>query len=160
MASKTIVVLGMHRSATSLVANGLHKAGVDMGKNLMPAGPATPQGFYEDMDFVLLNDLILDASGGDWANPPKELSDKYDNKINELIRYGTLWGWKDPRTTLTIEKYYDKLEDPILVCNFRKPELVADSLIRRGDKMSRAKAEKLARTYNKKLIKFLKERFT
>lgn len=159
--NKTMVVLGMHRSATSLVAKGLHEAGVNMGDNLLMHGRGNPEGHYEDGDFIALNDAMLTASDGSWRCVPRMLTDRYDTLVEQLVtkKDEGLWGWKDPRTTLTIEKYYDHLEDPILVCCFRKPEKVGQSLKARGD-MKAKQGEELARQYNRKLIEFLQSKFT
>jgi hypothetical protein len=59
---------------------------------------------------------------------------------------------------LTIEKYYDHLDDPIIIGLFRKPELVAKSMARRGD-ISEVDALALAKAYNRKIIDFLSEHF-
>ncbi|MCD6476962.1 MAG: sulfotransferase, partial [Candidatus Aenigmarchaeota archaeon] len=44
---KTIIVLGMHRSGTSMTAGVLHRLGVNMGKNLMKGNWANPLGYFE-----------------------------------------------------------------------------------------------------------------
>ena len=43
-----IVVAGMHRSGTSLVAGYLQSLGVDMGARLLAADHANPRGYFED----------------------------------------------------------------------------------------------------------------
>jgi len=60
---------------------------------------------------------------------------------------------------LTIDKYYDHLEDPVIVGLFRKPEHVASSMARRGD-ISEDEALELAKAYNRKIIAFLEKHFT
>ncbi len=67
---KTIIVLGMHKSGTSLVAGALKKAGVNMGDNLLGRHWSNPLGHFEDMDFFRLNRKILREVGGGWDNPP------------------------------------------------------------------------------------------
>ena len=66
---KTAVVIGCHRSGTSLVASMLAAMGVDMGTNLIGAHPSQPGGHWEDVDFVNMNNEILSQSGGTWDNP-------------------------------------------------------------------------------------------
>lgn len=155
--NKTFVVLGCHRSATSLIAKALQGAGVHMGDNLLQGLPDNPEGHFEDMDFLIKNVMIL---GGDhWDKPDTPLQDVDVTDLLARKNVRPLWGWKDPRTSLTIEKYYEHLEDPILVVSFRRPEHVGDSLARRGD-MSREEGIKLAKDYNRKLIDFLEKHFT
>ena len=68
---KTIVVLGMHRSATSLVARTLN-AEVHMGSKLLYARSGNPEGYYENIEIIKINDKILHDSGGSWHIPRPE----------------------------------------------------------------------------------------
>ncbi|MDX8396283.1 MAG: glycosyltransferase [Mariprofundaceae bacterium] len=62
-----IVVLGMHRSGTSVIAHGLQTLGVDLGDNLMPpVAGNNDKGFFEDLDVYSLNMEILNAIDSDW----------------------------------------------------------------------------------------------
>lgn len=156
--NKTFIVLGCHRSATSLIAKALHEAGVHMGDDLLQGLPDNPEGHFEDMDFLIKNVQLL--GGDNWDKPDTVLRDDVD--VTELLKakdVRPLWGWKDPRTSLTIEKYYEHLDDPIVLTSFRRPELVGESLERRGD-MSREEGTRLAREYNKRVIAFLQKHFT
>lgn len=160
---KTIVVLGMHRSATSLIGMGMYKSGVFMGKELLGPGKGNEYGHFEDIGLLRLNDKILKAAGGSWDNPPREL-EIYEagyeirDQIKEAIkkRECDLWGWKDPRTILTIRCYQPYLKNPIYVSCFRDPTEVAESLNKR-DAMPIEKGLSLAHEYNRRLIKFLSE---
>src|SRR5260370_30538384 len=69
-----IVVAGMHRSGTSMVAALLYHAGLYLGarKELMPPGPDNEDGYWENVRFVELNEELLRAAGGGWDEPPKE----------------------------------------------------------------------------------------
>ena len=108
------------------------------------------------MDFLKKNVELL---GGDiWNDADRPLQDADTNELINSKDTRPLWGWKDPRTTLTIDKYYNHLEDPIIVGLFRKPELVAKSMAKRGD-ISEVEALILAKAYNKKIIDFLSQRF-
>jgi hypothetical protein len=60
---RAIVVLGMQRSATSLIARSMHLTKeVYMGNDLMLGGQQ--RGHYEIMPIVQLNDKILEAANG------------------------------------------------------------------------------------------------
>ena len=154
--NKTFVILGCHRSASSLVAKALHEAGVHMGDELLSDLPDNPEGHFEDMDFLKKNVEIL--GGNIWNDVDRELNNVDTAELVSRKDTRPLWGWKDPRTVLTIEKYYDHLQDPIIVALFRKPEHVAKSMAERGD-ISENDALALARDYNRKIIEFLSKHF-
>jgi hypothetical protein len=154
--NKTFVILGCHRSASSLVAKALHEAGVHMGDDLLSELPDNPEGHFEDMDFLKKNVELL--GGNVWNDVDRKLQDADTSELVRLKNTRPLWGWKDPRTVLTIEKYYEHLDDPIIVGLFRKPELVAKSMAKRGD-ISEDDALALAKAYNKKIIDFLSKHF-
>ena len=69
--SKTIVILGMHKSGTSMVAGVLEKLGVNMGKELLGPHWSNPLGHFENVKFVNLDERILKEAKGSWNNPPK-----------------------------------------------------------------------------------------
>ena len=50
----------------------LHRSGLDLGpeSDLMPAATDNPDGFWENLRFVRLNDEILNAVGAAWDLPP------------------------------------------------------------------------------------------
>lgn len=158
--TKAFIVLGMHRSATSLVAGALRNFGVDMGKELLGGSTSKISPHFEDMDFLRLNEQILHTAGGSWRNPPSEkrilaLRKKFAPEIKKLVEGKSgLWGWKDPRTTLTIKLYLPYLKNPHFICCFRNPLEVAKSLYRR-QKMPIKEGLKLAKIYNKRLLGFL-----
>lgn len=161
---KTFVVLGMHRSATSLVAKSLHSE-ISMGDKLLPPTSDNPLGYFEDEEFMQLNIKILRRAGGDWRNPPSEdkilqVADLFESRIRAIVEErnsrGINWGWKDPRTTLTIRLYLPYLVNPHFVSCFRDPQEVAASLVRRDSHFfTQEKALALANEYNQRLLKFL-----
>jgi hypothetical protein len=162
---KTVIVLGMHRSMTSLVAKGLvHSGDCHMGKELLGAGHGNSKGHFENINFIYLNDFILNRAGGSWDNPPPEYDilkagEELSQEIERLVRgseRNPVWGWKDPRTTLTIRCYMPYLVNPVFITCFRDPKKVAKSLmIRDGSNYNQNLA--LAKEYNKRLLRFLTE---
>ena len=160
--NKVFVILGMHRSATSLVAGGLKKMDINMGKKLLGADKSNPFGHFEDKAFMELNTRILKQAGGSWDNPPPEVNiikvgRKLSGEIRELTNKQGLWGWKDPKTTLTIKCYLPHLENPHFICCFREPLEIAKSLQRR-EGWPIGKGIKLTKEYNNRLLQFLRER--
>jgi hypothetical protein len=105
----------MHRSGTSLVANLLSVCGLYLGEeqDLMPATVDNPKGYWEHRRLLILNNEILAELGGDWESPPtviegwaeevrmNYLRTKAEVLLEEFIGHEP-WGWKDPRTSLTL----------------------------------------------------------
>lgn len=69
---KSVVVLGMHRSGTSLVTQALVAGGVYAGEasDMLNAGPDNPLGFHELQALVAENERVLALWGGSWFKPP------------------------------------------------------------------------------------------
>jgi hypothetical protein len=161
---KAFIVLGMHRSHTSLLAKGLNDNGVNMGKELLPATSDNPCGYYENIEFIRMNNKILKEAGGSWDCVPDKFEilragHKYKEEIEALIERSScepMWGWKDPRTTLTIECYlpFLKGQDVSFIVSFRCIKEVAKSLIKRGE-LDFNEACALAREYRSRLSNFL-----
>ncbi|MFW6116166.1 MAG: sulfotransferase [bacterium] len=66
MIGEVYIVLGMHRSGTSMVAGMLHRAGVSMGLPqdfYPPSSKENIKGFYENVHFRRVNDSILRIYG-------------------------------------------------------------------------------------------------
>ena len=61
-----ILIAGMHRSGTSLLAGLLHKAGADFGnsENFYPADEWNPDGYYEQQNVLKLNMKLLHGPWG------------------------------------------------------------------------------------------------
>ena len=66
---RLVLVLGMHRSGTSTLARGLRVLGVALGKNLLPAHPCNPKGFFEDAGLYAFNKALLAQLGLTWRSP-------------------------------------------------------------------------------------------
>ncbi|MEO6191543.1 MAG: glycosyltransferase [Thermoanaerobaculia bacterium] len=147
--SLPVVIAGMHRSGTSLVASYLASLGVHMGDRLLPADSRNPHGYFEDADFVELHGRILrdctaagEAGHQDWGWTESGRLDRaplarYAGEAQELVarRAGTpgIWGWKDPRTTLLLDFWDEILAGRALyILPYRFPWEVADSMQRLG----------------------------
>ncbi|MCX6251662.1 MAG: glycosyltransferase [Bacteroidetes bacterium] len=111
MNNKLIVVLGMHRSGTSAITRGLQILGVQLGENLHPAGFDNPKGFWEDRDFLGINEALLhrlgsayDRLGLAWSDFDNDsvISALKNNAIQllsqKLAENQGIFGFKDPRT--------------------------------------------------------------
>lgn len=162
--SKQVIVLGMHRSGTSMVAGVLHKLGVVMGHDLVLGNTTEqPGGYYEDREFMQISEKILTRATGGWAHPPDSESiegiRRYRNKIQELIEQRNsqhqAWGWKDPRTALTLPCFLPYLSSPNLVVVRRDVESVVKSLvIREKGRMDEETARQLHDIYQQRIIRY------
>jgi hypothetical protein len=163
---KTIIVLGMHRSGTSTVAGILYKIGINMGQKMLGKNHSNPLGYFEDKEFVDLNNRILGTSGGNWDSPPSEKNiiaqkNKFEKEIRNLVSIknkdnSKYWGWKDPRTSLTIQLYLPYLKNPCFIVCHRQAKAVTESLLQR-DRIEIREGRKLWEIYEKRIDIFFKE---
>jgi hypothetical protein len=166
----------MSRSGTSLTARILNLAGVYLGPEeellgkdlrqlegegeavLARARETNPEGFWEHYRIMRLNERILRAFGGNWREPP-ELSPGWERSeqlaaereeaqalLAQSFDGHGLWGWKDPRNSLTLPFWQRLLPDMRYVVCLRNPLDVAASL-RRRDAMLPRQAIDLWRLY-------------
>lgn len=160
--SRAVVVLGPGRSGTSSVAGILQILGVHMGDVAWQGTDRwNVHGYFEDRAFFDLNERILAAAGGSWREPPPreavlEAGAAFRDEIRRAIegRRGT-WGWKDPRSVLTIELFLPYLPSPRIVVVLRSPVHVAASLARREPDLAGARGLRLTHTYLGRLLDFL-----
>ncbi len=61
-----ILVLGMHRSGTSALADLISRLGFDLGKNLLPANEYNANGYYENERLVRFHEEALAHLGSSW----------------------------------------------------------------------------------------------
>jgi hypothetical protein len=110
-----VCITGMHRSGTSLVANLLRLCGLYLGAehDLVPASYDNQGGYWENRKFLSINDDILTELGGTWELPPVVSegwaeSGRFNclrvraESLLEEFRDHEPWGWKDPRSSLTL----------------------------------------------------------
>jgi hypothetical protein len=130
-----ICVAGMPRSGTSLVTHLLHRSGLDLGppEQLMSPSGNNPEGFWENVRFVQLNERLLAANGGTWFAPPAMLQatpaiTTQAQSIVAQFEGQDAWGWKDPRNAITLPFWKSLLPSmKVLVC-LRHPAETAASL--------------------------------
>src|SRR5262249_45296500 len=142
VSTPTIVcTLGMHRSGTSLVSRILNVRGVYLGpeEHLMRPSADNPTGHWESRLIKQINDEILSILGGTWQEPPPlptgwERSPELAaprRRAREIIEGdfagSELWGFKDPRSSLTLP-FWQRILDPMryVIC-LRNPIDVAAS---------------------------------
>ncbi|MFY0643011.1 MAG: hypothetical protein JXR19_00935 [Bacteroidia bacterium] len=142
MNNKFIIITGMHRSGTSLIASFIESAGVNLGSNLFPPDKGNPRGYFEDITLVKLHNAVLKRNGLKYFfnKHPKPLVVSEEHRIAALQLVQSMdhnkddkvVGWKDPRASLFLEFWTGLLKnDGHFIVIFRKPGYVLDSLIRR-----------------------------
>jgi hypothetical protein len=166
---KTVIVLGTARSGTSVTAGMLASLGVDMGNVGYPT-QSNPRGAFEDRDFERLHKEMFNAIEGGktyWDHPTREqvmaLKEAADSRIQRLIREKSqgksLWGWKNPRTVLTIDLFLPYVANPHFVMVFRNPLTIAYSSVEHTKNSARSvdllSGLKLANFYQKEMLDFL-----
>jgi GT2 family glycosyltransferase/glycosyltransferase involved in cell wall biosynthesis len=158
-----ICIAGAHRSGTSMVTRLLHGCGLYLGPKdaLMPPQADNPDGFWEHLGFVALNDDLLNALGGAWDLPPKSNEKLSDERLEPLrmkarlliesFQSAQVWGWKDPRNSLTLPFWEELLPGLKTLIIVRNPLEVAYSMGKRNG-TSYAFGLRLWEIYNRRLI--------
>src|SRR5436190_2018523 len=146
-----------------MVTRLLHGCGLDLGPKdpLMPPQVDNPDGFWEHLSFVALNDELLEALGGAWDLPPKSNESLSDERLDvlrtkarlliEVFQSAQIWGWKDPRNSLTLPFWEDLLPGLKTLIIVRNPLEVAYSMRKRNG-TSYAFGLRLWEIYNRRLI--------
>ena len=167
-----MVVLGMHRSGTSLCAHLLHALGVDMA-DTPGASPDNAKGHWERPRINDLNDQIFGFFDRAWSGPSHILAMPEhwlgDPRVQAVRRALAAvlapglagsgpYGFKDPRTARLLplwrKVFADTGAEPRFVFCIRDPAQVARSITAR-DKMAREHAEYRWLLYNAEAIAHL-----
>jgi len=135
----------MHRSGTSMVSRALNLSGLYLGEReqIHRVADDNVEGFWENEDFVDLNERLLDALEGGWDLPFREepgwedgaalapLRDEARRLVDWFVDREP-WGWKDPRNALLLPFWKSVIPDLRFVVCVRDPLEVAFSLNQRG----------------------------
>jgi hypothetical protein len=159
MDNKQLVILGMHRSGTSFLAQAIHQLGINLGDEIGGANYGNLKGYYEDLDFLRLHQEILaennlESTGlyGDITNIT--INDENKRRIKKNIKVKnsirTQWGWKEPRTCLFLNEYTKLLPKAKYLIIYRNPFDVVNSLLKREIKSYK-------RSFQNKIIRTIKE---
>jgi hypothetical protein len=152
---RVICVLGMHRSGTSCLAGSLEQQGLFLGE-VNTSAPWNRRGNRERFDVMDLQRDILEASGGSWNEPPPvvEWKPEHFERAEAILAEHAgepVWGFKDPRTLLTLEGWQQLVPDLQPAGIFRHPLRVAQSLQSRNQ-LSLEAGLALWKTYNDRLV--------
>ncbi len=139
MAKVIFCIAGMHRSGSSLFANWLHSSGIFIGKHLYGPASSNKKGHFEDYDFLNLhkNDLLEkkeDISGLFVKSNTLKFENKSKLLAKEIIKQRanyTIWGWKEPRTTLYLNAWKELIPQLKVIVLVREEDEVIKSLYKR-----------------------------
>jgi len=162
---KIVIVLGMHRSGTSLCANMLSRLGIDMA-DAPGASPANRRGHWERPRINDLHDEVLALFGRAWGDEAHHLALpegwEHDPRVQAIGLKLAEWlrprladtagfGFKDPRTSRLLALWPSILAslgaEPRYVACIRDPAQVARSIVAR-DRTARDNAEYRWLVYN------------
>lgn len=165
-----VVVLGMHRSGTSLVTHIISESGYDAGTNLLGPKADNVEGFFEDIDIYQFNSHLCDFLGITWKSteefylhPTNILNDLIDNEfeikaleiLNTKLLVSNKIVIKEPRMSILLpfwEKVFKQLNISIkYVFSVRNPVAIEQSLIKR-DALKSYDASALWYIYNYEII--------
>ncbi|MGX4585827.1 hypothetical protein [Paenibacillus chitinolyticus] len=144
-----VIILGMHRSGTSLLAQTVRSLGVHMGHEhqMVPPREDNPEGFWEHAEIVAVHDELLERLSSSW-DTTKPLPEQWwltkggmasRAKLVDIVARDfsshPLWGFKDPRTCLLLPLWQSVFEElnmePRYILSLRNPLNVAASLYKR-----------------------------
>lgn len=148
---KTVIVLGMARTGTSLITGILHYLGVKMcaEDEAKETDEFNRRGYFQNTDFKQLNGLFYP----DWKREPpsimktKLLASLRKQRLKCLFekhQTAEIWGFKDAKTSFIIEAIYPYLKNPYFIISLRPAWAVASSFYKRNgisDKISRKRWE-------------------
>ena len=153
--TKPIIITGMHRSGTTLIVKLLEKNGVFLG--------SIKDENKESIFFQRINRWLVSFNDSYWDNPKtfkclnnddndilvlklkKTLSNRFLNSMyfgykdifsnKNFKNYPSLWGWKDPVNTFTIDIWKKIFPDLSIININRAPLDVSCSLLNRQKKL-------------------------
>ncbi len=147
--SKILLVLGPHRSGSSLTSHMLETMDIFHGPKelLMGSSKENEKGYWEYLPLVKLHEEMLSSLGRSWHNPPRNLSEEDVENLQSLfgirakqlvlemdiMSEGKTWCFKDPRLGSFLPFWKKNLANRAcyaLVTN-RHPFAVAASLYKR-----------------------------
>jgi len=157
-----LLVLGMHRSGTSLLTGTLEELGLHLGE-VRVQSPYNRKGNRESLVIQRFHEQLLTNNGASWRKPPdgqcrwdEEMTAAGRKILTGLYRPDQPWGFKDPRSIFALEGWQSLLERPRLVAMVRPRAQVARSLSLRGPvSIPEQHGKALWTRYNRELLRLV-----
>ncbi len=159
---KALLVLGMHRSGTSLLTGLIANGGFSIGESVMAPAQDNPKGFFENQSIVDFNERLLNSFGLGWSSwqtlpdrwflsldpeVSKEATDLLEKEFGDSSEICI----KDPRICRLLPFWRSVLTglgfEVVVVFTTRQSDEVSSSLQAR-DGMGKARADALWLRYN------------
>jgi hypothetical protein len=142
-----VMILGMHRSGSSVLTRLFGALGCDLPVDALPATAENRLGYWEPRGVRELNDEVLASAGSRWNDLQTFNADWYASPVRgvfvergrrvlrEAFSSSALFALKDPRICRLAPLWFEILAaegvDPVVVLGLRNPEEVAASLLKR-----------------------------
>ena len=156
-----IIIIGAHRSGTSATARALELVGLQIGQRLdSHREPRALQELHENylqrvaaawhnpepfLKWIANNDGMQDCVSYLRGNVERDFGRIFGYRSNPKgvwlrmrIRFGAMWGWKEPRTTLFAPAWLEIFPDARIVHVVRDPLAAAESIRERELKFQAA----------------------
>ena len=168
-----VIILGMHRSGTSVLGGLINKMGLNTGGPLILPAEDNAKGFFERIDIVLQNDYIMKKQKVHYSVETY----RYDSLIglNDILTAGLKsdffaegyrglsflndrnnypWMLKDPRLCITLRTWLPLLNFiPVVLFTYRHPMDVALSMNKREyEQFKIQRTLKLWYVYNRRAV--------
>ena len=141
------LVLGPHRSGSSITTKLLQSLGCELGNDLVGAESSNPMGHFENLKVHTFHEGLLQRANTDWKNPAPLRNNKFiqDNRgqieqdlkslLDELVLDEKITALKEPRISILLDLWKPALKEynglVKVVLTIRHPSEVAASLARR-----------------------------
>jgi hypothetical protein len=138
------LILGMHRSGTSVATRLVNLLGAELGEDLLPPTTDNLKGYWEHRVVVAIHERLLAALGRSWHDiralpenwlssaPAREAAQALTEVIQRDFDQAPLWAVKDPRLCRFVPLWREVLRDlgidVAAIFVLRSPEEVARSI--------------------------------
>ena len=160
--NKTLIIVGMGRSGTSLTASWLRSCGLHMGSDFGKTQTGNVKGSWEDQEIRKVHSAILkENSVKSWIGVnnkeiffPRHLIQQSKKIINKKNTDHEQWGFKDPLSALVIKEWHKLIPGAEFLFVYRNYNLTVDSIKRMEQKIQKTRRNKIAGMINSILWKF------
>jgi hypothetical protein len=158
-----LLVLGMHRSGTSLLSGLIANSGVNLGSQLMPAAADNPSGFWENQCLVDIHENILGLFNQSWASSAplpanwlatpelEEFRQQLRTAVEQEFGDSELFCVKDPRLCRLLPLWQELCEElgiAIKCVLISRPLAEVSASLQLRDGMGEARTQALWLRYN------------
>jgi hypothetical protein len=161
--SDPILILGCHRSGTSVVAGLLHDAcGVTMGE-LLPPTADNPMGYYESHGVVSAHRDLLFQMERDWTCPPTSFRPglldltMLEEQIELHRQLPGVWAMKDPRSIFMLRAWAHLGVDQVRLVGVARAPADTVRSIEKRDGIRQDRAEAIVDTYLRRLVEIARQ---